>query len=310
MKAALISKYTIGDGLLSMIIAYHLYECGFDVTIYNTLIHQLKDWFFNCTYKNIPSDELLENELNDYDIVIVIEHKSSYYKKLKTLKDNITFPKTYFIYPTLKKSKHKFLKDNDIVFNSKKSMTSNMAYAVGKILNITDMTKDNGINPPNHLIKHKYDKRILIHPTSNTESKNWKKSKYIKLSKLLQKKGYDVVLGMSSHEYEKYKDIENHKINIKTFSNLNELASYVYESKMVIGNDSGFVHLASNLQIPSITIAGNLRIMNLWRADWLSTKLIVAPKFLPNFKGFRIKDKFWQNFIPIRKVLKTFEDTI
>ncbi len=310
MKAALISKYTIGDGLLSMIIAYHLFECGFDVTVYNSLIHQLKDWFFSCTYKDIPSDDLLEKELQGYDVIIVIEHKASYFKKLKKLRENITFPRTFFIYPTLKKSKHIFLNDNDIVFDSKKSMTTNMSYAVGKILHITDSTKDNGINPPCYLIKNKYEKRVLIHPTSNTESKNWKKSKYIKLYKILQKKGYDVVLGMSCHEYEKYKDFENDKINIKTFSDLNELASYILESKIVIGNDSGFVHLASNLQIPSITVAGSFRIMHLWRADWLPTKLIVAPTFLPNFKGFRVKDKFWQNFVTVKKVLKAFESVI
>ena len=109
------------------------------------------------------------------------------------------------------------------------------------------------------------------------------------------------------HEWESEKELEIlHTPCLKT------LATYLYESGFFIGNDSGLGHLASNLKIPTLTIAGNAKQIKLWRPDW-SLGQVVTPLFLlPNFKGLHLslRDNFWQHFIPIRRTIKAFQKLV
>ena len=91
------------------------------------------------------------------------------------------------------------------------------------------------------------------------------------------------------------------------FPNLGALAGFVYESGFVIGNDSLLGHLGSNLDLPTVTIAGDERRMRLWRPDWKRGQLALPPWWLP---PSRFKNAQWRHFISPRKVLNRFEELL
>ena len=47
--------------------------------------------------------------------------------------------------------------------------------------------------------------------------------------------------------------------------------------------------------------------VGLLMACYSAMQLVFAPTWLPNFKGIRIRDKFWKHFISVNKVLNQFD---
>ncbi len=295
MKASVVSSSSLGDGLLMLIAAFYLKQHGYKVTVFHRLMHEMKSFFPSYEFKPYPQsiDELRSFDLTilEYQPPVPIADFSEKYPSL----DNL-----HFLCPRqIGLPKH----DNVIVFQAEKSMAQNIALAMEKILKQKEFFPVNGIIPPQNLIHQKYPERIILHPLSNNPLKNWRKNKFLKLYHELKKRKLKPIFLMAPHEKKYW---EKAKVNIKTFPNYHELAAFIYESGFLIGNDSGPAHLASNLAIPSLVIAGNRRKMQLWRADFYPTRLIFPPPFIPNFKYFKVKDYYWPFFISTNKVLKAF----
>jgi ADP-heptose:LPS heptosyltransferase len=60
------------------------------------------------------------------------------------------------------------------------------------------------------------------------------------------------------------------------FDNIGELAAYLYESSVVVANDSGNGHLASFLGIPVVTVYRKKNPLFHWRPDW-KPGIVVCP---------------------------------
>jgi ADP-heptose:LPS heptosyltransferase len=74
----------------------------------------------------------------------------------------------------------------------------------------------------------------------------------------------------------------------------------------MIGNDSGIGHLASCLNLPTLIICRSKIAAPFWRPGWTSGEVILPPAWIPNLKGLRFRDKYWQKSITVPKVLKSF----
>lgn len=204
-------------------------------------------------------------------------------------------------YPTYQAYKHAPLFTLDQVFLPNQSMASNIAKGIADLLNISSVSKDNGLTPPSHLVHQKHKTRIILHPTSSEPSKNWSWQSYLLLAKKLQDQNFNPVFVMSKQEQ------KESSFDLATFQRLDELASFLYESGGMIGNDSLLGHLASNLNIPTIIIAQNQKLLQLWRPDWLKGELVTPPSWIPNLKLLRIREKWWRSFISTKKILKLVE---
>lgn len=299
MRAAIISRQGLGDGLIMMIAAYHLKKNGYRVSFYHRLFHELRHFFEGYEFQDLKEDIDI---FSSYELIIIEHYNHPFIKKLieilrKKRKKNRNL---YVIYPTQKKKY--FLCDKNFICDNKKSIAENICILISKILNENNLVKKtNGINPPDFLHFKKNKKRVIIHPTSNDIRKNWRKKRFIKLFFRLKKYGYQPIFSLAPHEL---KDWKNEKIDIVCCDNFHELASLIYESGYLIGNDSGPAHLASNLNIPTIVIASNYRTMRLWRPDFSNAELITASSFIPNPKFLRIRNKYWAFFVSTKNVLK------
>ena len=319
-KAAIIPVKTLGDALILMIAANKLKKANFEVTILHEGIYSLKNWFSNFHFKKFSY-----KELDKYDHIF-LQHDEKNQNLINELK-NKTKSKLSIIYFRYVKSKHGPITDLDITLDQNFSIAKSLSLKLQGILdasildtsildtNIANTTVlntgilDAGITIPEALIKNRYPKRVIIQPTSSDPKKCWTKSKFLKLAKKLKNKGFKVVFSVSPKERKNWLFVQDLHIDLPLFHNLNDLASHIYESAYLIGNDSFAIHLASLLNIPHIMIASNKKLTKNWGPAWLKSNIILPPAWIPNLKGFRIREKSFQSFISSRKVFKIFNLT-
>ena len=300
-RAMLLCASGIGDGLLMMIVAYHLKLANYRPTIFHDSAQLLSPLFQSYSfYPHVPFKDL-ETLINQYERVIVENDHSPRALHIFKLREKISLKHVTIFFPTY--SIH--IKQGDFLFNPKCTVATNLAIACQKIFG-TPNTKKNDLTLPADKRFKKYPKRVIIHPTSNDPKRNWKQTQFIALAKKLKQRGFSVAFCIHPKERSTWEGID--EIFVPQFSHLHEIKDYIYESGFLIGNDSGLGHLASNLNIPTLTIAGNPKRIRLWRPDWLAGKVVTIPFPLPNFKGinFCIRDNYWQNFIHVSKVYNTF----
>ena len=299
--AAVLPAQGIGDALLMLIASYNLQEAGYQVTTYQPLLSQLDPWLKTKQFAPLPNTYELENLLSSKDLIILQNDNSPKARHLIELRRLGKLPNLVVFYPTYKADKHGPLSQQDYVFTEHLCMVENIAKSTSKLLKLAGVSRNNGLSPIENLCYRKLKNRVVIHPTSSQEEKNWPAKKFITLAKKLKKKGYEVVFAMSPLERGSWEGLLNQNWNAPILSSLSDLAALIYESGYVIGNDSLVGHLASNLQIPSIIVANEEKRMRLWRPGWLKGEVITPSPFWRTWSR-----SHWTALISVSKVLDRF----
>lgn len=128
-------------------------------------------------------------------------------------------------------------------------------------LNITEPVWDFALDP--YLVNGalsvlgRENKICAISPCSAKAAKNWTNEGYIEVIKYAQSKGMDVILlgGRSDIELNTCELLAAQCPNVLNMcgkTNLRELAAYLSLSKVLVAPDSGSMHLASALGVPTI----------------------------------------------------------
>ena len=282
----------IGDALITSIATHHLKKEGHDVTTFSS--HLNKFGKYVETGKYLPITQNWKEILFSFDAVLLQCDDTKRSKEILSLrKEGLNL---YVIYTNYRLSKHgPLLEGHDYPVDEDKPMVHNVCLAMQALFGIQAKTQ-NCLAKELPLTHRKFDKRILIHPTSTREDKNWLKSRFLKLARKLEKKGFEPVFIVDPKE-------RHHFPNAPIVPTLEDLTTLVYESGYLIGNDSGPVHLASYYQIPHLVICQG-RQMPLWSPGWLPPRLILPPRWIPNLKGMRLRENKWQHFITTRLVIK------
>jgi heptosyltransferase-2 len=122
-------------------------------------------------------------------------------------------------------------------------------------LKIKSFSFDNQINLK-YDFKNKY---ILLHPFAGWQAKEWNLNKFIRLAQLLSIKKntcaiiFPSVKNISSDILE---DIESKAIKVIFSRSTKDLIEHISKSSLLIGNDSGPIHIANLLGVPTFTIYG------------------------------------------------------
>lgn len=307
MKAAVFSCLGLGDCLVSLTLSHNLYLNGYEVDTFHDQLTQMQKWFLKLPIKKYPKVFEIESIVKKYDkIFISYDAKSEFIKRLiETAKDYK--PQDVFVLnpcPSKKVGTQPFYKDT--FFSPKINVVENILKFCKNILHLKNIEKSNGIKCFENLEHKKFSKRIIIHPSSAKVSKNWPLVKYINLAKFLKRKNFDPIFVVSQKEKNEFLEIENNGLSLKTFENLDDLASFIYQSGFMIGNDSGIGHLASSLGLDTITIFRNHRSAMLWRPGFTNSKVVYPSRLIPNFSFYRLRDKHWKSFVRECKLMKYF----
>ena len=294
-KAAVIPA--IGDALLMMIASHRLQMAGYAVTTFHPNLVELSPWFEDHRLESTYDD------LSDFDLIVIQNDNSDRVKDLKRRFEKGELPNLSVFYPTHELHKHGEPSVYDRVFDARASMADNIAIAAAGLVKSSHISKNNGLTPPPGLVFNQNPQRILIHPTAGEASKVWPFDHFIWVAQKLSYLGYEPVFTLSPDER---KRVSTLPFPAPRFETLHDIASYLYESGGVIGNDSMTGHLASNFHLPTVIVANCHKRMKLWRPGWLNGEVVTPPRWIPNFKGSRIRNSYWRRWVRPSSVLKSF----
>ncbi len=300
-RAAVICSQGLGDGLIMMIAAHRLQMEGYVVTTYHKHLPELQSWFDTHRLEK----ELDINDLKAFDLIIIQNDNTERARRIIEASAQCENAITSIFYPTYKQGKHRGLSSWDQVFDSKTSMADNVAKAIANVLNLSQVSKNNGLSAPDGYTFRKHPNRILIHPSAGEKNRVWPLANFLQIAKWLAKKGFEPVFVVSEAERSEYSSIETAGFELPHLTTLADLAALIYESGGCIGNDSGPCHLASNMHLPTVVISNCCKRMRLWRPGWRNGEVLTPPRWIPNFKGSRVRENHWRWFSPPRIVIKT-----
>ncbi|MCP5469360.1 MAG: hypothetical protein H7A36_02515 [Chlamydiales bacterium] len=267
-RCAVVTARGLGDALLSMIVSQNLLRSGHHVTTFSNILCQMESWFPEHTIRPYTDD------LSPFDRIIAADHSSVRKEDARTT----------------------ILWESG--FDKQKTMVANLAAASQK-LGLT-ATTNTGIKVPSHLTHRKYPMRVILHPMSAAAHKNWPAHKFRYLAKKLHSLGYDPVLCVSPQERTEWPESP-------LFPTASELAAFIYESGALIGNDSGLGHLASLLDIPTLSLFARKSYAQLWRPGW-NVGAVVTP-YIPLI-GAPMKQRYWKNFLTAKQVIYNFKHLV
>lgn len=283
---ALIFAEGLGDGLIYMVLANNLFHNNYRITVFSNVLYQMRNWFPSIVVKQLPEDEGAEAEFKKYDLVVITDLLRAH--KYEQYLTNI------FVL-------HKGL------FDSKCSMVENLVNVCKKQFKLKGVVNDNGIViPGSQLLYRKYNKRVILHPTSKDPKKDWPANKYIKLARYLQKENFQPIFTVSPDERQQWLEKIGSEFEVPLFHTINDLANYVYESGYMIGNDSGVGHLAANLRVPTLSLFSTKSRAKLWRPGWGGGSVITPSLYL---SGRKFKH-LWKQALTVNRVFKAFKKLV
>ncbi len=293
-RFAVVCAAGIGDALILEIASYYLRLEGHEVVTFSDHLSQFGKWLPKAVCQCQPKPEEVEERLAGFDAIIVQHDNTEKARAMLRLRPK---REVYTLYTNYRESKHGPLwAGRDVVFDESITMVENVKRALKELFLLDASEGKNGLEKPEGIEYRKYERRIAIHPTSTVSWKNWPKAKFLRVAKWLKDEGYDPVFVTSPREREEWGSAE--------LPQLEDLASFLYESGAFLGNDSGPGHLASYFGLPYLIIGRQERQMRLWRPGWHPGTVVTAPSWVPNWKGWRVRDEKWQMFISKKKIIK------
>ncbi len=302
-RAAVITASGFGDGLMMMVASETLRKKGYEVTTFNPHLYTMLEWFPGHDLVPIPHTADLVAYLETFDLIVLQNDNSKKSKAIIKAFQQGKIRALSIFYPSHEAGKHPPLTGWDHLFDPTTPMVESIAKATSRLLDLDDISFENGLKPLPYLTRGRYTSRIVIHPTSTTPLRTYSKRKFIKIARKLISQGHQVGFTVSPAEWVYWQRYRSLGIDIPFFESLSGVAAYVYESALMIGNESGISHLASNLGLKTIVIAGNARRIKQWRPGWRKGEVITPPPWVPNIKGLRLRENRWQHFISTKHIL-------
>ena len=302
-RCAVFSCLGMGDGLIALVLSNNLHLNGGTVTTFHPFLDSLQSWFPHLPIRRFPFIEDLESTLNEFDRFFIVYEKSDRMQAVLNYCLKFHRDKTVVLNPiATERRDYPYWEEGR--FDGGRPFVENLYTFCKDVLRFTVVTKSNGLSPPEGVRARCYENRVIIHPCSSREGKNWPKEKYLRLKRHLQDNSFEPRFILTNEERKGW-DLTEEEAPL--FSNLSEIASYVAESGSMIGNDSGIGHLASCLGLPTITICRSVQASKFWRPGWARGEVITPSPWIPNIKGLRLRDQHWKKWISVRRVFNRFK---
>ncbi len=321
---ALVSFDSLGDGLIYLMMADNLRRNGFLVTCYGNIANQMREWLPELDVRPYPPAERLEAELDAYDLAIVsppsfiraqMDEAMTARLREKWLLICQKTPEAWRFNHTeriRKRAPDKFQSlerlldcSGPIRFKpfTKESAVEIATQFMRERMGLGIVTKTPPIEPPPGLQHRRHHRRIVVSPDSaGPEKKNWRPASFLKLCRKLRTRGYSPEIVVAPKNHAIWSKITGTEFNTPRFDDIGSLCAYLYESGIVVANDSGNGHLASFLGIPVVTIYRKRNPFFHWRPDW-APGVVICPVFSPSWG----KEFMWKYFVSTSRVVEAIE---
>lgn len=164
-------------------------------------------------------------------------------------------------------------------------------------------SKEPSIVPSPGLVYRRRRQRVIISPDSaSPEKQDWRPASHRKLCHELKKRGHTPEMLVAPRNHVTWAKMAGDDFDTQRFDEVGELCAHLYESGVVVTNDSGNGHLASFLGIPVVTIYRKRNPLFHWRPDW-KRGIIVCPVFeLPGQTTL-----LWKHFVRSSQIVAEVE---
>ncbi|MGE5195962.1 MAG: hypothetical protein ACM3JI_01370, partial [Anaerolineae bacterium] len=189
-KCAVFSCLGLGDGLIALVLSNNLMMNDCEVITYHPSLNGLQPWFPTLPIRPFPSLTSLDAELSNYDRFFIFYEKTEWMQAVIQKCLTSFRSKTYVLNPIATANcDYPFWEEGK--FDGRKSLVDNLYLFCKDILKLKLASRTNGISPLPGLSFRKEKQRIVIHPTSSREGKNWPREKYLLLSQKLKNNGFE-----------------------------------------------------------------------------------------------------------------------
>ncbi len=302
MRAAVFSCLGLGDGLNALVLSYNLQRHGYIVDTFHPFLQEMQTWFPFTTISSLEKFSL--DSLLGYDKIFLFHEKTDQMLAVQTFcQERCSHTCTILNPIATLHNDYPFWGNGK--FDGRKTFADNVVDFCKKTLHLQESIKSCGIIQPSHVTQRKFPRRIVIHPTSSLATRNWSWDKFLMLKEEYKKRGWDPYFLLMPQEKAQYPGVSEGES--PDIHNLIEMALFIAESGIFIGNDSGPGHLASALGVPTLTICRSYTVASFWRPGFAPGEVVAPYSWLPNFKGFRWRDHNWQRCVSVSKVLRASE---
>lgn len=275
-----------------------------DFCIFLPLVHLISD-HYKSSVTIITKKRSKGSELTFYDphikkVIYIRDNNNSFdfYKKIKKENFDAVFIFHYsFRYYLLcliaginKIFHYGFFKKNTRIFDHARSMLIQW-------LNITSKTKYK-CKLFFYSLNKKNKKNIIIGIGGSGKNKKWNIENYKKIIKKINLSKYKIILAGGPSEKKEAdiikKEIKNKKIVSLCNMSLFKSIKFIVGSKLYVGNDTGFMHIASSLGIKSYGIFGDTPI------DYCEYNPLITPITIQKNILFKKRDFIINQILPNR----------
>lgn len=276
---AIIANTGLGDALWMTVCAHNYAQAGYTVTLYSTFLTHLQSLFPHFTI--LPYPETLPSSFDKF-----LFQQYSPFSRTKPLPPHAT---------VLHKEQ----------FDLSQSYVANLTHYCKQQLG--HATPTTGIQIPSSWRYRHNPHQIILQPLSADPSKNWRPSQFIALATHLSNQGYHPLFVLPPTDLSDWQDLLRYTSLPEPLSlPWLALAQLLYESGHFIGNDASPGHLASILNIPTLTLFSRKSRATLYRPSFSPGEVVLPYALLP---GRTLRSQYWQYFLPVKKALKAFERT-
>lgn len=320
-RIAVVPSMGLGDSLIYLVVASNLARAGYRVTMLSNHLAHFAAWLPDLEMLPFPEVGKTLEIADAYDLVLsdcgsIVTSADSDHAQLAerfvfvgTLRVDPRYLKDHLLRLEQRVGPHKsclmeqlatcagpmrVLNDDSV------SMVEQAVAFCRSKLGLDDACADPGFVMPGTLKPRRYSHRVMLHPSSYNEKKNWPHQKYLELARRLRGQGYDPQFVVSPKELALWSPRLGDEFPIPCFANARELAAYLFESGYVVGNDSGVGHLASALGVPVLTLFRKRRDGFCWRPGW-GRNVVVRPVI--SLGAFRSS---WKHFLSVDRVEEAF----
>lgn len=276
---------SLGDSLVFMILAHNLRRNGFKVTVFNNFLTTLRSYFPEEDPQPYPTEETARANLAKLFDVLIYTHHEIIPAELKNDPQACV------------------LEDYKLFHQTPMLMVDIMASVCQGVFGLAHVVKSNGFKIHGELEFRKHHHRVIIHPSASIPMRQWAVQRFIALAHQLKKHNYEPVFVIAAYEQPQFTWIAEQGFTMVANPSIEALPQLFYESGWFIGNDSGVGHLASNIGIPTITLATGKGKTLRWRPGWTYGTALFP--HIPLIRG-KWKRSYWKYCISVSRVMRAF----
>ncbi len=277
---AVVLPQPIGDSLIGLVLVNNLIliRNGYRPVVFGWVVEQFADW--------LPDVTVGQPDAYPAAFDTVIELRPTDYAS------------------ALSRSGHTLCLANLPEYGGMKHMIERVIDVTTNVLHLSNVTCSNGLTVPPGVVRGRFAERVVIHPTGSHPEKMWSRAKFLALSRKLGRRRFAPSFLVAPIELAGWDDIV-HAQSSRAFApercrDVDRRVGLVHRQR-----DSGLGHLASLIDVPTLTLFMRRGLASSWRPGWGPGAIVLPPSVVPSGA---LRERLWTQLLTVGRVMSAFRN--